>query len=290
MRLPAANVFALLTGALIWGLVWYPYRHLREGGLTATWATVATYGVGWLILAVLYHRRIHATGANRLLFMVGLAAGCANVGFLVAAVSGQVARVVLLFYIAPVWTVPLAWWLLGERPAIRTLGTTALALSGAVVMLWNPALGWPMPQHWTEWLGLTAGVAFAMGNVLVRKTGAVDISVRSFYICGGCILVGSGAAFGMGHQISWPADPMTVGGLTVLVGIVMLLCNWVVQYGLSRTPANLAIVIYLSELVFAALGGWWLAGEALGPKELAGGALVMTASLLSAWLGRERGG
>ena len=55
---------------------------------------------------------------------------------------------------------------------------------------------------------------------------------------------------------------------------------------LFRSPANLAIVIYLSELVFAALSGWLLAGETLGVKEVAGGALIMAASLLSAWLAR----
>ena len=46
-------------------------------------------------------------------------------------------------------------------------------------------------------------------------------------------------------------------------------------------------MIYLSELVFAALSGWLLAGESLGAKEVAGGALIMVASLLSAWLARE---
>ena len=71
--------------------------------------------------------------------------------------------------------------------------------------------------------------------------------------------------------------------LVPMIGMTMLLCNWIVQFGLTNTPANQAIVIYTSELVFAALSGWLLAGEALGWKEAAGGALVIIASLLSAW-------
>jgi len=145
MRLPAANVFALLTGALIWGLVWYPYRVLRADGLAAAWATVFTYGFAWIVISVLFHRLVRAVRLTGILLWVGLAAGCANVGFLIAAIYGQVARVVLLFYIAPVWTVPLAWWLLGEAPSRRTLPATAIALLGAAVMLWNPALGLPWP-------------------------------------------------------------------------------------------------------------------------------------------------
>jgi drug/metabolite transporter (DMT)-like permease len=288
MRLPAANVFALLTGALIWGLVWYPYRFLRESGLAAAWATVFTYGFAWLVIGLVYQRRVRAVGASRWLLLVGVAAGCANVGFLIAAIYGQVARVVLLFYIAPVWTVPFAWMLLAEKPSRTTLATMLLALAGAVVMLWNPALGLPWPRDWAEWLGLASGVTFALANVLIRKTGDVDTGVRSFYIFGGCVIVGLGAALGLGQPFSMPEQALVTAVLVLLVGVVMLLCNWIVQYGLARTPSNLAIVIYLSELVFAALGGWWLAGEALGPKELAGGAIVMAASLLSAWLGRER--
>ena len=287
MRLPAANVFALLTGALIWGLVWYPYRYLREAGLAAAWATVFTYGFACVLLGVRFHAQVRAETRFRILLAVALAAGCANVGFLIAVIYGQVARVVLLFYIAPVWTVPFAWWLVGEKPSLATLATMLLALAGAAVMLWNPALGMPWPSDWAEWLGLASGVTFALANVLIRKTGAMEISVRSFYICGACVLIGLIAALVMDQPLTMPAAPWGVAALTALVGAVMLVCNWVVQYGLARTPANLAIVIYLSELVFAALSGWLLAGETLGAKELAGGALIMAASLLSAWLARE---
>ena len=284
MRLPAANVFALLTGALIWGLVWYPYRHLREAGLAAAWATVFTYGFASVLLWAKFHQQICREPRTRVLYALALAAACANVGFLIAVIYGQVARVVLLFYIAPVWTVPFAWWLLAERPTRGVLGTMLLALAGAVVMLWNPALGMPWPRDWAEWLGLASGVTFALANVLIRRTVEMEIGVRSFYICAACVLVGIAAALVLDQPLSLPAAPWAVAGLTCLVGGVMLLCNWVVQYGLARTPANLAVVIYLSELVFAALSGWWLAGESLGPKELAGGALVIAASLVSAWL------
>ncbi len=288
MRLPAPNVFALLTAALIWGLVWYPYRYLREAGLAAAWATVFTYGIAWLIVALLCHARVRAVRCSRLLLWIALSAGVANVGFLIAAMYGQVARVVLLFYIAPVWTAVFAWWLLGERPSRQIGWTTAAALSGVAVMLWNPALGLPWPREGAEWLALVSGVAFALSNVLVRKTGAIDTGVRSFYIFGGCVLTGLAAAVALGQPLALPPQPWPVAALVIVTSLVMLLCNWIVQYGLAHTPANLAIVIYLSELVFAALGAWLLVGETLGPKEIIGGVIVMAASLLSAWLARPR--
>ncbi|MEI7432464.1 MAG: EamA family transporter, partial [Betaproteobacteria bacterium] len=60
-----------------------------------------------------------------------------------------------------------------------------------------------------------------------------------------------------------------------------------VQYGLARVPSNRAIVIMLSEVGFAALSSWLLAGEALGLQELMGGALIVAAGTLSAKMGSK---
>lgn len=283
MRLPHAPVFALLTGALIWGLVWFPYRALREAGLAAAWATVFTYGFAWLLLALRFGGAVWRVGPDRWLLAIAIGAGAANVGFLIAVMYGQVARVVLLFYLAPVWTVGFAWWLLGERPRAVTLATTALALAGAGLMLWNPGVGLPWPAVPAEWLALLAGIAFAGSNVLVPKTTHVETGVRSFYIFSGSVLLGLAAALLLGQPLALPAPAWPMLMLVPMIGVTMLLCNWIVQFGLTKTPANQAIVIYTSELVFAALSGWLLAGEALGWKEAAGGALVIIASLVSAW-------
>ncbi|HSF47471.1 MAG TPA: EamA family transporter, partial [Burkholderiales bacterium] len=59
-------------------------------------------------------------------------------------------------------------------------------------------------------------------------------------------------------------------------------------YGLTHTPANQAIVIFLFELVVAAIAAYWLAGETLEPKEWAGGAMIVAAGLFSGKLARAQ--
>jgi drug/metabolite transporter (DMT)-like permease len=54
------------------------------------------------------------------------------------------------------------------------------------------------------------------------------------------------------------------------------------QFGLGRTPANRAAVLLLVELPVAALAAWWLSDEVPRPADLAGGALIVGASLASA--------
>ena len=44
-----APVWALVVGASLWGVIWYPYRRLSSMGLDGVWSTVATYGLALLI-------------------------------------------------------------------------------------------------------------------------------------------------------------------------------------------------------------------------------------------------
>jgi drug/metabolite transporter (DMT)-like permease len=47
---------------------------------------------------------------------------------------------------------------------------------------------------------------------------------------------------------------------------------------------NAAIALFLFELVVAAISSWRLAGEVMGVKEWAGGAMIIAASLFSGHL------
>jgi drug/metabolite transporter (DMT)-like permease len=54
-----------------------------------------------------------------------------------------------------------------------------------------------------------------------------------------------------------------------------------VQFGLAHTSANRAIVIMLSELVFAAASSYLLAFEHISWRDLVGGAMLVAAALYS---------
>jgi drug/metabolite transporter (DMT)-like permease len=214
---------------------------------------------------------------------MALAIGWSNLAYVLAVLEGEVLRVLLLFYLAPLWTVPLARALLGERLDRRGFAVMALALAGAATMLWHPQLGVPWPATRAEWLGVAAGFLFALGNVLVRRLAAMGDAEKSIAIWAGVVaaaaaylpwtpLAGSAALAVAVAQ--WPV----VAGLGVaLVGMGLAL-----QYGLSRMPANRAIVILLFELVVAAVASYFLAGEMLGVRDAVGGALIAAATLASA--------
>jgi drug/metabolite transporter (DMT)-like permease len=198
-----------------------------------------------------------------------------------ATLNGEVVRVLLLFYLAPLWTVLLSRVLLGERLNRFGAFLIAMSLAGAATMFWQPSIGMPIPRDLADWLGLAAGFSFALFNVLSRQAKGIDIEIKSMVAFAGVIVVG--LALGLAGFASLPASTTPSAWLLLaLVGAILLAANLVVQYGLVRIPANRAIVIMLSEVGFAALSSWLLAGEIIGPREWFGGAMIVVASLFSA--------
>jgi drug/metabolite transporter (DMT)-like permease len=291
-------ILAVVTGAALWGCIWYPYRLLEKEGVSGIWALLLTEIVA-IVVTVLYFRRELLPGlddsaaggdpkrwlAEPVLWSIGLFSGICNVGFVLGTLLGEVMRVTLLLYLAPLWTVLLSRWLLGERLSSVGRWLIGLALCGALVMLWHPHFGAPWPASLADWLGLVAGIAFAVYNVLVRKATSHSVPVKSLVSLIGTAVVGA-------LLLPWAGClPESIGSValtaTFVTGLLLFIMIPLVQYGLVRLPANRASVIMLSELLFAGLSAWWLAGEAMGGKEWLGGAMIVTAGALSARLQKD---
>lgn len=290
MKLPAsAPTWALLFGASLWGVVWYPYRILAAAGLDGLWATVLTYGVALVLGVAIFPREaMRLSGAPAAAVVMGLAIGWSNLAYVLGVLQGEVMRVLLLFYLAPLWTVPLARVLLRERLDGPGVAVMTLAFAGAMTMLWKPHLGVPWPTDRAEWLGLAAGFLFALGNVLIRRLTTMTDAGKSIAIWAGVVVAA---------LLYLPLSPLAPGfaaraalanaGLVGAIGAGLVAMSLALQYGLARMAANRAIVILLFELVVAAVASYALAGEALRAQDFAGGALIVAASLASAWLERR---
>lgn len=274
-------VVALLVGALVWGLIWYPYRALRDAGVDGIAASTITYGIAFLLGLFFFRRSLAGFRPSWSLFWLALAAAGCNLGYVLATLNGEVMRVLLLFYLAPLWTVLLARLLLGEGLSRFGAFVVALSLAGAATMLWHPVLGVPVPRDGADWLGLGAGFSFALFNVLSRRTAGVGIEIKSLVAFSGVVLIGV-ALLLAGAQTRPAMPPPSAWWLLGLIGAVLVVVNFVVQYGLRRVAANRAIVIMLSEVGFAALASWLLVDEAPGLREWVGGAMIVAASLFSA--------
>lgn len=276
---------SLILAATIWGLVWYPYRLLEAAGLSGSVASLLTYLAVLPLLWLLVSRaRVSSRDERGLLLALGLAAGWTNLAYVLAVIHGEVMRVLLLFYLAPLWTVFFARLMLDEKAGRAAYWVIGLSVAGAYVML-SGAGGLPLPTNQAEWLGLSAGIGFALTNVLTRKIRAAPIALRSLWVFAGVVCLSALNALyeGSSPQIVQSILTLDIRAwlLVVGIGLSILLATFTVQYGLAHTPANQAIVILLSELVVAALASRFLADEAMQPREWIGGAMIVAATLFS---------
>lgn len=276
-------VTGVLSGALVWGLIWYPYRGLQDLGISGPLTTLLTYLLallfGSFVLPRVWRERSRFNGWAWLLV---ISAGWSNLGYVLGMLQGEVMRVLLLFYLAPVWTILLSWWMLGERLDRYGYLIVALSLGGAMVMLWRPEQGLPLPQNLSEWLGLSAGMGFALSNVVSRRAAHLSVEAKSLGLWLGTsaltlpFLLWQG---GVAPQLA--AIAPTSWLLLAMLGIVLCATSFAVQYGIAHMPANRAVVLFLFELVVAAVSSYLLAYEAMGWQEWGGAALIVSASLLS---------
>ncbi len=272
-------VAGILSGALVWGLIWYPYRVLQIAGISAPLATLISYLLAMLFGAFMLpgvFRELRGGWAALLVF----SAGWANFGYVLAMLHGEVMRVLLLFYLAPLWTLLLSYWLLGERLNRYGYLVIALSLGGAFVMLWKPELGMPFPQNSSEWLGLSAGVGFALSNVVSRRANHLSVEAKSFSIWLGTALLTAPLLCWQGG-VSLQGIAAVYWLILLLLGIALCAVSFAVQYGITHMPANRAMLLFLFELVIAAIASYFLANEAMGLREWLGAVLIVSASLLS---------
>lgn len=278
--LPIAGV---LSGALVWGLIWYPYRELQSVGISGGMATLITYvlamvcGVFWLPKV---WREMPKAGWWSALLV--LSAGWANFGYVLAMLHGDVMRVLLLFYLAPLWTILFSYWILKEKLNKYGYLVMALSLGGAIVMLWQPQQGLPLPQNLSEWLGLSAGMGFALSNVVSLRAEHLSVEAKAYSIwIGTALLTAPLLLWQSGIAQQWAAIDLSVAILLLLLGMTLFSTSFAVQYGVTHLPANRAILLFLFELIAAAAAAYFLAGEAMEWRDYLGALLIVSASLLS---------
>lgn len=285
--MPVAGV---LSGALVWGMIWYPYRVLQDIGVSGALATFITYFLAMLCGLLLFPRMWREVPSlGRWGGLLVLSSGWANFGYVLAMLHGEVMRVLLLFYLAPLWTILFSYWLLGERLNRYGYLVITLSLGGALVMLWDPALGLPWPQNLSEWIGLSAGISFAFANVISRRSSHLSVEAKSFSLWLGAValtlpfLLWQGNF--SGHLLAIDAPTWLLLGV---MGITLGATSFAVQYGVTHLSANRAMVLFLFELVIAAASSYVLVDEALGLREWVGAALIVSASLLSGKLHTDK--
>jgi drug/metabolite transporter (DMT)-like permease len=283
---------ALVFNAFTWGVSWWPFRQLADVGLHPLWLTGLIYTAAAVGLLVARPAALPELLRTPALWGLVLASGATNACFNWGVSIGDVVRVVLLFYLMPLWTVVLSRLLLGERISARGACRVGLSLAGAMVVLW-PAGGAvavavvtpsPLPRWLPDLLGLLGGLAFALNNVMLRREARRSPAARALAMfAGGAVVSMVLAALLTQAALATAPPPPAWGWVLAALGMAawFLASNLALQYGAARLPANTTSVIMISEVFFASASALAMGAGTLGWREGLGALMILGGALLA---------
>lgn len=277
----ALPVTVLLAASVLWGTAWLPLKALNQMGVEGIPLTVVAYGAATaLALPLLWLQRSRWRGWGPWLVAILCVGGYANLAFSSALIYGQVVRVMVLFYLLPVWGVLGGRIFLGEHIDGARWLAVVLALCGAVLVLGAEQL-LVAQISWIDLLALSAGFAFAMNNILFRARQEIPVASKVSAMLGGCVVIGV-LLIGYGVQ-SWPQVSGESWGWVAAFGALwLLLATAGSQWGVTHLEAGRASIIIVMELVAAVVSAMLIGGEHLRGVEWMGGAMILTATVIEA--------
>jgi len=285
----AGPVLALLVNAFTWGVSWWPFRQLQAMGLHPLWATTLIYVLSALAILAWRPPALRQFLRHPALWLIFVGSGVTNATFNWSVSIGDVVRVVLLFYLMPLWSLLLARVILKERLTPSAVVRVAMALAGAALVLSHGAAegagvgrqGGLLPDV----LALLGGFAFALNNVMLKRESTQPEEGRALAMfLGGAVVAGSTAvalSAAASAGVQWPVASAAWVLPALGLSLAFMASNLCLQYGAARLSAAATAVVMPCEVLFAALTSVWWGGATLHASVLVGGALILAATLAS---------
>jgi len=276
-------ILSLLFGAFVWGIIWYPYRLMAQAGVSGIYSSFYVF-ILTLAIALPYFfiakKKISIWSKD--FWILSFVAGYTNISYVLAVIDGEVVRVMLLFYLSPIWTIFLAHFILNEDTKKRHYIAALISLIGAFIMLWQPGYIVHLESK-SDWLALTSGLGFAITNVMTRKHQYMTINQKALAIWLGVVVVAILCiTFDRNTMPSLnfftPIDAL----IMMFIALCLFFSTLLVQFGVTQIKAVEASSFFLFEIVVAAISAYLLVGESVSLREWVGGLLIVFGVVLAA--------
>ncbi len=267
---------------MIWGFTWLPLKYFAATGLDGHAVSLTAYVLVALVsLPFIWRERPQWRSETHWLLLIGLCFGVANVGLTIALMSGSVVRVMLLFFLLPVWGALGGALFLGESLDRRRIAAVVLSLLGVFVIV-GGLRALDEPPSVADLAALIAGICYTAAGIANRKARYIPIASRTLSSFAGCAVLAVA-----GLAVSSPAIPelpvMTWSLLAGFAFVWLLGAGLLTTYGVTHVEASRAAVFQIVELLVAVVSAVVIGGEMLTVGDYVGGALILAATVIEAW-------
>ncbi|MDC3292881.1 DMT family transporter [Alphaproteobacteria bacterium] len=277
----------IFLASSFWGVLWVPMRHIEAMGLSGLWVVVLFHFLPALAMLPLIVRT--APSSRRDWGRAAVAGALMGAGFALYAlglVVASVTKTVILFYMTPIWSTVIAYFVLRERAGWGRWLAIAAALVGCALVTgvnrdelrFDPA----------DLLGLFSGLFWALGSVMIRRYDGLNFVHVSFlqYLSGGIMALL--AALYLGDPLPQlnaflqAIPPAFLASVVVFLPSVLLIFR-IMQY---VSPGLVGILMLSEALVAAVSAAFWL-GETLSSTQWIGvGAILTTGVFIGFYEGK----
>jgi drug/metabolite transporter (DMT)-like permease len=277
----------IFLASSFWGVLWVPMRHIEAMGLSGLWVVVLFHFLPALAMLPLIVRT--APSSRRDWGRAAVAGALMGAGFALYAlglVVASVTKTVILFYMTPIWSTVIAYFVLRERAGWGRWLAIAAALVGCALVTgvnrdelrFDPA----------DLLGLLSGLFWALGSVMIRRYDGLNFVTVSFlqYLSGGIMALL--AALYLGDPLPQlnaflqAIPPAFLASVVVFLPSVLLIFR-IMQY---VSPGLVGILMLSEALVAAVSAAFWL-GETLSSTQWIGvGAILTTGVFIGFYEGK----
>jgi drug/metabolite transporter (DMT)-like permease len=195
----------------------------------------------------------------------------------------SVANATVLANLTPI-VVTLAGWLLWRRAVTRTFLVGMLVAITGMFVLVGPNFASAGRALAGDALGALTAVFY--GSYFLAIKAARDARASTARLMAWSTTITALALLPIAPLFPQPFFPASGAGWAVLFGLALVtqvLGQGLIAYAFAHLPASLSSVSLLIQPVMAALFAWILFGEAIGPVQFAGAAIV----LAGIWIARK---
>ena len=281
----------VIVSCLFWGTYWIPLRSIDSVNSGSVWPIFLSFLLLALILVKPLIKSITNIFINKNYFFL---AGCffAALGISLYSESllrGEIAKVVVLFYLCPIWGTIFARFILNHSFTIKRIFSIILGIIGLEIII-GFEKGIILPSTTVEWIALLAGLMWAMSMTLfnlanttsgIEKTSLTSFLIPFVYLFL-CFIPG-------GRNLAIPYSLLSIHPIyiwMILFAIIWLLPSILLTYFSVEVldPGRINILLAF-EVAVGFLSAALLTSEIIGFREYIGAIFVVSACFVdvSSW-------
>ena len=273
----------VVTACFFWGTYWIPLRYIDSNIDGSVWPIFASFFLVSIFLAKPFFKIIKNNFMikNYFFLFACIFSALAIALYSESLIRGEIAKVVVLFYLCPIWGTILAILFLKKKIKINRIIAILLGLIGLEIIVGFDK-GFFFPSLIVEWIALIAGITWAIGltffNLAKPTTGFEKTTFTCFFVSLIYLLIcfiPEGRTFSLSGNL---LNSKLIYFWIILFSIVWLLPSIVLTYfSVDILDPGRINILLAFEVLIGIFTAALLTNESVGIREILGAIFVISA-------------